>query len=751
MAVSIGELTGTATFDDKITSPLEQIAKKLDVSTKSITALGQAAGLITGAIVGTTAAIVALGSHGADVNDVQGAFSALSARIGETGDAMLSKLNAGTLNTISNFDLMKASNGLLATGLIKSANDMGTLAASAKMLADRTGGDTATAFDTLTQAMARGQTRALKSVGDFSSVETAVDRYAQAVGKTPQQLTAHEQAAAKSAAILSVLKSELDKAGPASADFADRVAQGQKAVADFTDNVALAIANSPAMAIVMDNIASAIQNAFGSNQQAAVQTISDLVTQFAIGMTNLASTAVTVGEFIANAFNGVKLIFNTVLQALFEGIGGAASQLAVLADEATQLPVIGSGFQDLATNIHATADMANSLALGFKEQGDKAYDAAVTVAVAAQAMQTGITKVHDELVKVQGATVEVGSGMSKLPPVVKPVEEAFVATTAQVKAYDDAMLAAIGTANQMAADNIASQANLQMQIALLQTSGIAARLLELQTAYQAEIDALQTKFDVEGQMYSTNAALIAEKYLLMTQQAQGYYATAAQYAEANGFTTRDQMEQNVASALTGYMQMLQSGQFTAKELEKAWKKYTDAKKTMDNDEKLSALDKFSMIASAASSILTSIFGKNKKAAIAAAVIDAAAAIVKCFAQFGWFGFIPAAAVAAQTYAQIQKINSTNESFAAGTPGTSMVNFGAVTHGVDMHGREAVVNEQQSQTIAGMVMDATQTHDQMVMAGLDKIAAFLEEQNDQLSRDSRQLPIVLKAAMTEAMA
>src|SRR5262249_12459649 len=149
----------------------------------------QFAGLMVGAVGAATAAVVALGSRGADVADVQASFDGLTAAAGASADVMLGELQKGTLGTISNFDLMKMANKALGSGLIKSSEDMGTLAAGAQLLADRTGGDTKEAFETLTEAIASGRTAHLKQLGLFVDSKVAVQDYATSLGKSVGDLT----------------------------------------------------------------------------------------------------------------------------------------------------------------------------------------------------------------------------------------------------------------------------------------------------------------------------------------------------------------------------------------------------------------------------------------------------------------------------------------------------------------------------------------------------------------------------------
>src|SRR5262245_26952895 len=144
MAIDVGELRGIITLSDQFSGPIDKVSKALGITSESFGAVTKFAALASAAVVGTTAAIVALGSRGAEVADVKGSFEQLAAAMGQSADVMLNEMQKGTLGTITNFDLMQLANKALGAGLIKSSEDMGTLAAGAQLLADRTGGDTKT-------------------------------------------------------------------------------------------------------------------------------------------------------------------------------------------------------------------------------------------------------------------------------------------------------------------------------------------------------------------------------------------------------------------------------------------------------------------------------------------------------------------------------------------------------------------------------------------------------------------------------
>ena len=154
--------------------------------------------------------------------------------------------------------------------------------------------------------------------------------------------------------------------------------------------------------------------------------------------------------------------------------------------------------------------------------------------------------------------------------------------------------------------------------------------------------------------------------------------------------------------------MRESGKYTSEELKRANEAYHKAAEEMDGKRVISATEKFQMIASAGASALRDLFGKNKAAMIAAAIIETAAAVVTSFKNGGGFpwGLVPAAAMAAAGLKQIQQIRSQDAGFRQGTPDTAFLDFGPGALRM-LHGPEAVVTRAQGESLAEMVRAAAE--------------------------------------------
>jgi hypothetical protein len=705
MAIDIGELRGILSLQDNMSGPLSSAAKGIGVFSESFKAVTQFAGLAVGAITGATGAIVALGVRGAQISDVQDAFAGLTARAGESADVMLGALQQGTLGTISNFDLMKMANATLSTGLVKSSDDMKTLAEGAHLLADRTGGDTAEAFQTLTSAMATGRTASLKQLGLFVDSSVAAETYAKSIGKSVGDLTDHEQATARSQATLAALRSELEKSGPPVKDFGDLIDIGKVAVQNFTDNLAVAIARSPVVAAGLEAITGAVQSAFGGDQQKTIQTMIGFVNQFAIFLVKTGEVGVEVARFITNAFTGTKVIFNAVLEALFGGIGKAGDLLADLAEKAKALPVVGTLFEGVAKTMREGADQADALAIGFGEMTVKALDSAAAQNRAFDSIQSALGKTEDAMRAALTAEVDLTSGARDLGVGLAETGAAATLTAAQIKAMEDATTKAEAAMTVARDEILLAFQTLQQELTLANLTGLQQRLAEIDLARQKEIAGLQQVAFLYPEMYEQITAMVTEKYGLMSTAAVASFAEQAAASSSSGSSQIAQAEKTLAKAKKNYAEMLASGKATYAQLQAAHKAEADAEEDLDKARLDQKLAQFELLASSAASILRSIFGKSKTAAIAAAILDTLAAVSKTLAAYPWpWSLVPAAAAAALGYAQVQKIRSTEAGFAEGTPGTRFLDFGRGSMKM-LHGHEAVVTKTQGESVASMVRDA----------------------------------------------
>ncbi len=696
MAIDIGELRGILTLQDNFSGGIDKAAKGLGVFSESFGAVTKFVGLAVGAIGAGTAAIVALGVHGADVADVQKAFEGLTARAGESADVMLGALNAGTLNTISNFELMKLANTALGSGMIKNAEDMGTLAQGAQLLADRTGGTAAEALATLTEAMAKGTSKQAGLKFMFRDSTEAVAAYAQSVGKTPAQLSPMEEATAKSQAALKALREELDRNGPASADFGDNIAKGRKAVQDLVDNLGVAIATSPVVGAGMQAMGDALQAAFGGTQQSTIKTLMGFVSSFAIALTYVGQGAVVAGQVLVQAFYAAKTAIGAVMTVLVGVVAGVVAFVDTLAGLAQKIP----GHAKWIDTFAASTDSARVYMEGLtKSLGEETAEAAKG-AIGHSAASATLDKMGGVLINVRGAMEaaqraqgDMATGADTLRKGVAGAGEAATLTAAQIKAMEDATIkaeAAISTAN----DNIAiAFETLQQDLSLANKSGLDLRLAEIALAQQKEIAGYQWVAFQAPLEYDKLVAAIKEKYGIMAADATASFAVQTQAAISWRDSSVEAAQKVLDNAEANLARLAASKQKTEQQMADAHAAVAAAEDNLDEAVYENKMARFAMLMSSASTILRALFGKSKAAAIAAAIIDTIAAVVKTMAAYPWpWSLIPAAAAAAAGYAEVKKIRDTDIGFAQGSRG--FVDFGRESI-VALHGVERVQTREQA--------------------------------------------------------
>jgi hypothetical protein len=379
--------------------------KPIDLSKGALVAVGA----VGAGLLAVGAGIVALGSHGADVADVQAHFDGLNTAIGNNAKTMLGTLAQATGHTISNFDLMKSANLAMADGVRLTEQQFGTLGRAARVLADQTGGDTKEAFDTLLDAMESGKTKALKSIGVTIDQTQALTNYAAAHHKLAADLNETEKREASQAAILQALEGRLKQTGDAQDDFADAVARGKTSVTNFTDDLSVAIANSPVFAAALGGAQQAMDAAFGGNSQGLITSVVHLLEQGAITLTDFLQAGLTVAGGLGRAFFAVKVVFDLVAEAVLDLAQHAVDAVGGVLELGTHIPKVGDSFKGAAASAKDLSTQLGGMKASFHEQ---ATDAAEGVAGNSAYQRTldgvskGVQVVRDAMVNASKTQAE---------------------------------------------------------------------------------------------------------------------------------------------------------------------------------------------------------------------------------------------------------------------------------------------------------------------------------------------------------
>lgn len=329
------------------------------------------------------AKILELGQKGTQILGVEQAFDRLTASAGGS-KAVLEALTTGVKGTVDDFDLMKIANRSLSDGMKLSADDFGVMAAGARLLAKQTGTDTTEAFDSLNQAMATGRARALNLIGVHIDADAAQARYAATIRKSVDDLTDQDKVAANAAEVMRQLRTRVAEAGDQQLTFGEKLAQARTRLDDWEDEIAKAIATSPALNGAMDVINQAIDRAFGSGQQASVETVTKLIAGTGVAAVKAASFIVEGAREITTAYEtargAVDQLFKAYNDAEIARVQKAldamrevaatstsptsASKLRVqeLEVELARLKGASQGYQDDSNDAAAAQERLNSLA-----------------------------------------------------------------------------------------------------------------------------------------------------------------------------------------------------------------------------------------------------------------------------------------------------------------------------------------------------------------------------------------------------
>ncbi|HXG88764.1 MAG TPA: hypothetical protein VNJ02_10545 [Vicinamibacterales bacterium] len=373
----------------------------------SFAGMGLTIGAVTGAVGALAAGVVALGIRGADVADIRGSFDTLNKTIGNDSVKVLGTLKKAFAGTVTDFDLMQIANVALSQKLKLTDADFGLLGKSARVLADRTGGDAKTAFETLTQVMATGKDMALKTVGVNIDGAQAMYDYGKSIGKTVADMNEAEKTDAKGIAIKRELQRVLKESGEAQFDFADAVAASKAMVGNFKDKLSEAIATSPAVNAMLGSIATGLESAFGADSAGLVNTLTGYVNSFALMLVDAAKFGVNTAGFINVAFSGLKLVFAAVGVAITGLLEGLVKGMGLVIGAAEKIPGIGDKFKGMGDSVRDAGAQLGGMKQSFIDQTKEAWTG-VTATGEFQKKIDGMTgsldKVRGEMVKAMHAT-----------------------------------------------------------------------------------------------------------------------------------------------------------------------------------------------------------------------------------------------------------------------------------------------------------------------------------------------------------
>ena len=354
--MDIGTLTGQIEIEDQLSGALSSLTTNLKEFALSFDGIFGSLALGTvGVVAGITAisgAIIALGTRGADVNDLSATLDNFSGSAAASAE-ILEKMKEGTLGVITNFDLMKSSSKLLAGGVKLNADGFQTLASAASVLSNQGLGPTGKMLDLVSNAMLRGNTRALEMAVGKIDLKAAEEKYAASLGTVRKDLTALEQVEARRMAILDALNERVKAAGVNNRDFGETMQMVVANVKDWFDKLAGIVAKSPAVQAALDAIGAAFTRVFGGTSENLINSVAEAIDDFARAV---AATVPYIADFlrIIGATIGKIWEYRDAIMAIVAGFI-AYKLIIVSATALTWLMALGFDGVVVAAYLAATA------------------------------------------------------------------------------------------------------------------------------------------------------------------------------------------------------------------------------------------------------------------------------------------------------------------------------------------------------------------------------------------------------------
>lgn len=447
-------------------------------------------------------------------------------------------------------------------------------------------------------------------------------------------------------------------------DLGDSMGELKTATHNFTEQLAALVLESPAVLEFIKDLAT-----IAGSSARAVRDHSDELKQQALELLHVIAVG---APYVAELANEAAAISN--LTVLYARYVEQVSQLPVKTKMMTEADL---GAHQVVNDLGQGIAELTAIALASGVEQEKAAEKAKK-AWEAMAKSKALADARDEHRQLEAA----------LRAELKAMDDLEAATIKGQKAMghqEDLMLAAF----QKAQDGMN----------LANATGLSKRLLAIQIAERDELAGLQHIAFEFPEKYEGIRAMVETKYRAMTDSARAHFASAEAFSQESGLKIQGHTAGFAVAYLNYLGQMLLENNITVTQMQEAWDKFLKGTEEHTKTSTKAKLDMAASYATDASTILRSLFGKSKTAAIAAAIMDTLAAGLKAWSAYPWpFNIPPMAAALAVGYANVQKIRSTDSGFKEGTPGLGFQDFGPGTVTV-LHGREAVVPEDRAKDFA----------------------------------------------------
>jgi hypothetical protein len=336
-------------------------------------------GIGVGVIATATAAAVAeithvtmeLGERGSTIIEVSEAFEKLAGST-ENATNIISSMRSGVKGMVDDFTLTKDATRLLSTGVKLTADDFNLLSKGALDLQQKGFGPAKDMLNDISDAMITGRTRGIALKLGVVDIKDAEADFAAKLGTTADKLSMTGKAEAHRQAVMTLLNEAVTKAGDTQLTFGEKVEQAETKMKNWVDQLAKAVAESPALGIVADTVGQAINDMFGGDQQDTIKSIVGFIDSFLIKLTDVGIVAVEAARVFHTAWSAIEAavleaeaVLGTFVQVLGHSIEG-------ILNLATTIPGMGEGFKVAAAAAHGFNESVDEVTNGLKAERDEA-------------------------------------------------------------------------------------------------------------------------------------------------------------------------------------------------------------------------------------------------------------------------------------------------------------------------------------------------------------------------------------------
>lgn len=569
--MEIEVVSGVIELVDNFTSEIGLAEAALHRFTKenqeSLMAVAGVVGLVTAAFGAAAAAVYNLGQRGTNINDVAETFQNFSGTAAAAA-ANLDALRKGTKETIDDFTLMKDASHLLSAGVKLTSDDFSLLGEATLALQRRGLHGTVEMMDLVSDALINGRTKGIEAELGILNLDMAEQKYAKSLGVTVDQLTDQGKVQAKRIAIMDRMREVVASGTHDERNFAEQIEFAKTKLENFGNEVAQAIAKSPALAAGMQAISVAVSDAFGGDKSDLINTTLELIKSGAIIAVDFGLAMIEAARVVNVAWSSIKVVIlgtETVLMGIAEAVAGT---IAMVTAAAASLPGASSGMKQAAASAKEAADYIRSM----------------TDSLAADTA---------EAAKGVAGTSEYDKTLDKLGGTLFQVRDAINGAKAAQEKTNETMDVAANNAKKLAAvqksvsDAMIDRQKIEDELWKIEKKSIEETTLVWNEYYKLRVQNSGTSLD--AQRATVNAWFDDEVSKLdgLDRNWQEHYDAIAavakeklQAVEVDWASVRDKsiesLRQQAEVALRTYNEMLVGGQhFTREVLDEQLQKYHD--------------------------------------------------------------------------------------------------------------------------------------------------------------------------------